>query len=147
MMKRGILCSLILVLQMACLSAQEVKTYGFVERDSTLYLDVYRPASPRADKACVLTLFGGGFVTGERNNALQRTIGKMLSERGFTVVSIKGFPSSFIWLFGEPVPPLGSYETVYSSFQIAYSVTFPFGVKLPSIPAEAPLVVLQPLKT
>ncbi len=88
MMKREILCSLILVLQMACLSAQEVKTYGFVERDSTLYLDVYRPASPRADKACVLTLFGGGFVTGERNNALQRTIGKMLSERGFTVVSI-----------------------------------------------------------
>lgn len=88
MMKRGILCSLILVLQMACLSAQEVKTYGFVERDSTLYLDVYRPASPRADKACVLTLFGGGFVIGERNNALQRTIGKMLSERGFTVVSI-----------------------------------------------------------
>lgn len=68
--------------------AQEVKTYPFVQRDSTLYLDVYRPAQPRADKACVLAVFGGGFVSGERNNGLQRTIGNLLSERGYTVVSI-----------------------------------------------------------
>ena len=63
-------------------------TYAFVERDSTLYLDVWRPAQSRADKACVVAVFGGGFVAGERNNAYQQTIAKMLSDKGFTVVSI-----------------------------------------------------------
>ena len=41
--------------------AQNKTTYPFVERDSTLSLDVYRPAQPRADKACIVSLFGGGF--------------------------------------------------------------------------------------
>ena len=50
--------------------AQEVETYPFVQRDSTLFLDVYRPAQAREDKACVLAVFGGGFVGGERNNGL-----------------------------------------------------------------------------
>ena len=76
-----------------CLSAfsavgQEVTTYSFVERDSTLCLDVYRPAAPRADRAAVVAVFGGGFISGSRDNGFQRTIGKMLSERGFTVISI-----------------------------------------------------------
>lgn len=64
------------------------ETYPFVERDSTLYLDVYRPAQPRADKACVMALFGGGFIAGERNNKYQQTVAQLLTERGFTVVSI-----------------------------------------------------------
>lgn len=64
------------------------ETYAFVERDSTLYLDVYRPAQPRADRACVIALFGGGFIAGERNNSYQQTVAKLLHERGFTVVSI-----------------------------------------------------------
>lgn len=85
-MKRLLLAFIALVALPAV--AQEVSTYPFVERDSTLYLDVYRPATPRADRAVVISLFGGGFVAGERNNAHQRSIGKMLSERGFTVVCI-----------------------------------------------------------
>ena len=79
------------VLMLACgvmAVAQEVKTYAFVERDSTLYLDVWTPATPRADRAAVLAVFGGGFVNGERDNGLQRSIGQLLSKRGFTVVSI-----------------------------------------------------------
>lgn len=64
------------------------ETFPFVQRDSTLYLDVYRPAQPRADKACVMALFGGGFISGERNNKYQRTVAQLLVERGFTVVSI-----------------------------------------------------------
>ena len=66
--------------------AQE--TFPFVQRDSTLYLDLYRPASPRTDKACVVSLFGGGFVTGTRDGSLQRQIASLLTERGFTVVCI-----------------------------------------------------------
>ena len=69
-------------------TAQEKKTYVFAERDTALRLDVYRPAQPRTDSACVLTVFGGGFVTGSRDNELQTEIAHQLTDRGFTVVSI-----------------------------------------------------------
>lgn len=68
-------------------SAQEKRTYAFVERDSTLWLDVWTPEVPRSDKACVVALFGGGFVTGERDNSLQVNIARQLTARGYTVVS------------------------------------------------------------
>lgn len=70
------------------LSAQPKETYCFVERDSSLWLDVYRPTQPRADKACVVSVFGGGFISGRRDGRLQTTIAKLLTERGFTVVCI-----------------------------------------------------------
>lgn len=69
------------------LSAQTKETFAFVERDSTLYLDVWRPAQPRTDSACVIAVFGGGFVVGERDNDLQTQIAKLLTDRGFVVVS------------------------------------------------------------
>jgi len=68
--------------------AQECKTYAFVERDSMLYLDVYKPAVPRGDGAAVMALFGGGFFSGERNNRYMKETAKSLLERGFTVISI-----------------------------------------------------------
>lgn len=68
-------------------TAQTKETFAFVERDSTLYLDVWRPAQPRPDSACVIALFGGGFVAGERDNKLQTNIAKELTDRGFVVVS------------------------------------------------------------
>lgn len=68
-------------------SAQQKQTYRFVERDSALYLDVHRPEVQRADKACVIALFGGGFVIGERDDELQTTIARQLTARGYTVVS------------------------------------------------------------
>lgn len=81
---------LLLLLISVCtlLSAQEVETYPFVQRDSTLYLDVHRPATPRQDRACVVSLFGGGFVSGSRDDGLQREIAPLLTEHGFTVVCI-----------------------------------------------------------
>ena len=68
-------------------SAQTKETLAFVERDSTLYLDVWHPAQQRPDSACVIALFGGGFVVGERDNELQTTIAKLLTDRGYVVVS------------------------------------------------------------
>lgn len=81
---------LLLLLISVCtlLSAQGVETYPFVQRDSTLYLDVHRPATPRQDRACVVSLFGGGFVSGSRDDGLQREIAPLLTEHGFTVVCI-----------------------------------------------------------
>lgn len=68
--------------------AQTKETHAFAERDSTLYLDVHRPINPRADKAAVLAVFGGGFFTGERDNSYQLAIADSLTNRGFTVISI-----------------------------------------------------------
>lgn len=66
----------------------EYETYKYVERDSALYLDVYKPAVPRADKAAVITLFGGGFFLGTRNNHFMKDNIHALIEKGFTVISI-----------------------------------------------------------
>lgn len=67
--------------------AQQKQSYIFIERDSALYLDVHSPEVQRSDKACVIALFGGGFVMGERDNELQLDIARQLTARGFTVVS------------------------------------------------------------
>lgn len=78
----------LLLLTAVAVQAQEVKTtYVFAGRDSALRLDVWRPATPRPDSACVVALFGGGFVTGSRDNGYQQQVAKMLTERGFVVVS------------------------------------------------------------
>ena len=68
--------------------AQNKQTYPFVERDSTLYLDVHQPLLKRDDKAAVIAVFGGGFYAGTRDNAYQLSIADSLTRRGFTVISI-----------------------------------------------------------
>jgi acetyl esterase/lipase len=68
--------------------SQTKTTYPFVERDSTLYLDVHKPKVPRADKASVLAVFGGGFFAGARDNSYQLALADSLLNRGFTVISI-----------------------------------------------------------
>lgn len=68
--------------------AQERMTYKYAQRDSALYLDVYKPVNPRADKAAVMTLFGGGFFLGARDNYQMKDNINALLEHGFTVISI-----------------------------------------------------------
>ena len=69
-------------------AAQSKTTYPFVERDSTLYLDVHRPAVARADKAAVISVFGGGFIVGKRDDSYQSGLADSLTQRGFTVINI-----------------------------------------------------------
>ena len=68
--------------------AQTKTTYPFVERDSTLYLDVHQPAVKRADKAAVLSVFGGGFIVGKRDDSYQTGLADSLVKRGSTVINI-----------------------------------------------------------
>ena len=86
-MKRPSLFFFLVFLLTVSVFAQEKQTYCFVERDSALYLDVHRPEVQRSDKACVVALFGGGFVIGERDDELQTNIARQLTARGYTVVS------------------------------------------------------------
>lgn len=65
------------------------QTYEFVQRNGKpLLLDVYRPAKPRPDSACVLFLFGGGFVEGSRNGEWERRYCQKLASYGFTAIAI-----------------------------------------------------------
>lgn len=86
-MKRLWMLAAILLCSLFCI-AQTKETYSFVERDSTLYLDVHRPAVARADKAAVLSVFGGGFIVGKRDDKYQTALADSLTRRGFTVINI-----------------------------------------------------------
>lgn len=86
-MKKAVLFFFAAVLAFPVLSQQR-ETYCFVERDSALYLDVHRPEVPRSDRACVVSLFGGGFVTGTRDDGLQQRVAAELTNRGYTVICI-----------------------------------------------------------
>lgn len=85
-MKKTIIIMMLVALA-TLVQGQQKTTYQYAMRDSALYLDVWTPAQPRPDSACVFALFGGGFVTGERDNTLQTTIAQQLTQRGYTVVS------------------------------------------------------------
>jgi len=71
------------------------ETYLFASKDTcSLYMDVYRPA-PGAPttyeglpKPTVIYVFGGGFVTGERDGEFLRKWFKRLTDNGYGVVSI-----------------------------------------------------------
>lgn len=70
------------------LAGQTKTTFPYVERDSTLYLDVHKPLVARQDKAAVLSVFGGGFVVGKRDDSYQTALADSLVKRGFTVINI-----------------------------------------------------------
>ena len=70
-------------------------TYLYAERDTCdLYLDVYNPAKGSQTsingkaKPTVVFMFGGGFITGARDDAGYNDWFKMLTQNGYRVVSI-----------------------------------------------------------
>lgn len=76
-----------LLASMALCSLQAQDTYAFVERDSTLYLDVYAPAG-EPNGYTVMHVFGGGYVMGARNSQWDAQYCRLLQENGYRVVSI-----------------------------------------------------------
>lgn len=64
-------------------------TYRYAHHDGhDLYLDLYRPTHQRPDQACVVYLFGGGFLMGSRNEEASRKVCQTLADRGFVVAAI-----------------------------------------------------------
>ena len=65
------------------------RTIEFVKRgDRALLMDVYSPAEVREDSACVVFLFGGGFVTGSRTDKYVRSYCQLLASHGYTAIAI-----------------------------------------------------------
>ncbi len=51
-------------------------------------MDIYKPAHPRSDKTCVIYVFGGGFIYGQRDNKHSVQACDSLVAHGFTAISI-----------------------------------------------------------
>lgn len=84
-MLRYYLLSLIFLLSVAFATAAD--TYPFVERDTTLHLDLYAPTAP-ANGYTIIHVFGGGFINGARNKPWDVAYCDSLTRRGYTVVAI-----------------------------------------------------------
>ena len=69
--------------------AQEMKTYKFAEKDGQeLFMDVYTPKNVTDSTVTVMFVFGGGFMSGERNNASSTEYCNALVGRGHIAVAI-----------------------------------------------------------
>lgn len=65
------------------------RTYEYVQRDGKpLLMDVYLPSTPRADSACVVYLFGGGFFSGSRDMEVVRLYCQGLVRDGYAAIAI-----------------------------------------------------------
>ena len=89
-MKRLILIGLLLSVATLCPAQDLTGTYLFARRDTCdLFLDVYDPAPDvEAQKPTILFAFGGGFITGKRNDSYFMPWIKHLSSNGYRVISI-----------------------------------------------------------
>ena len=87
------LLAVLLALVATTLSAQE--TYRYAQRDTCdLLLDIWRPADgapttlDSLQKPSILFVFGGGFISGTRNNPWYFPWFRKMQEEGYTVISL-----------------------------------------------------------
>ena len=76
---------------LCALASNAQETYCFAQRDTcSLYLDIWRPTSASVDarKPTVLYVFGGGFISGSRNDPTAVKWFGRLCQEGYSVVSI-----------------------------------------------------------
>ncbi len=64
-------------------------TYPYVVREiDTLFLDFYSPSAPRSDSACVVYFYGGGFISGSRDDKQTCLDVDALLSKGFAVAAV-----------------------------------------------------------
>jgi len=69
--------------------AQNMKTYQYAEHDTLkLYLDFYTPEQVDDNTICVVYVFGGGFIGGNRDGEFEKGYFKQLVDEGFQVAAI-----------------------------------------------------------
>ena len=89
-MKRTLLTLVLLVCGTLLCSAQKT-TYKVAQRDTCdLFMDVYDPVEIPGDtlqRPTILYVFGGGFITGRRDDPYVLPWFKRLNENGYRVVS------------------------------------------------------------
>lgn len=88
MTKNVFLMLSLLLLSLPTFAQRETYVFKQFKDGKEMKLDVYRPQHPRADSTCVIYVFGGGFVTGARDNKSSALACSRLTENGYTAVSI-----------------------------------------------------------
>ena len=69
--------------------SQTMQTYQYAERDTLqLYLDFYTPEHVHDSTICVVYVFGGGFIGGNRDGKFEKAYFKQLVDEGFQVAAI-----------------------------------------------------------
>ncbi len=75
--------------QVAIAKGIKEETFEFVKRDTTsLKLDVYTHPNIPKNSPCIIFVFGGGFITGKRDEEFYNTYFNTLVENKYVVVSI-----------------------------------------------------------
>lgn len=87
-MKKEYLLFLLLIMTLGAF-AQDMKTYTYAQRDTLqLKLDFYTPAKVNDSTICVVYIFGGGFIGGNRDGKFEKAYFKQLVDEGFQVAAI-----------------------------------------------------------
>lgn len=69
--------------------AQQKFTYEYAVKDTNhLKLDVYAPAQPHEAHPCMVFVFGGGFISGARDDNQIPALMQYYTEKGWVVISI-----------------------------------------------------------
>lgn len=87
---RKIITSFLLCLGFFIAYAQQKSTYEFAVRDTNhMKMDVYAPSQQNEHHACIIFVYGGGFITGSRNDTAQvNPIMRWALENGYVFVAI-----------------------------------------------------------
>lgn len=98
-MKRILISALAIICFSISVAAQDflspTSTYLYAQRDTCdLFLDIYQPAKGSMthingkEKPTVVFMFGGGFITGQRDNESYNKWFRQLTDNGYGVISI-----------------------------------------------------------
>ncbi|MDD4633165.1 MAG: carboxylesterase family protein [Bacteroidales bacterium] len=88
-MKTKIFSLLLALFIASSIYCQDVATFLFAEKDGEkLYMDIYQPEKMSSDSICVMFIFGGGFISGARNESTHIEYYNMLTEHGYVVAAI-----------------------------------------------------------
>ena len=107
------LCSIFFVLIAFCCGLRAQETYPYVERDSTLHLDIYRPDNPNG--YTIVHIFGGGFVVGSRAGQMDTAYCRQLTDKGYTAVPI----DYRLGLRGVSKVGVSNYKALENAFYLA----------------------------
>ena len=88
-MKRLFLLLLVLFAWTSVFAQRQMRTCQFAEKDGQpLFMDVYTPENVNDSTITVVYVFGGGFVSGERNSASSAEYCMKLADCGYIAVAI-----------------------------------------------------------